>query len=187
MDCNKANDLMMDYMDFNISEEDRFLLDKHLKECKQCREEFELYSQIITEFEIDKEQIETPCNFEEDIMKKIEDIEPEYIKKKEEKHIIAYVSLGLTALCIAIFTMLSSKEDILLNNIENMPIAYKYYSFFDSFSNIHLKDMNFQTVLETINTCFPYVLEGIKYTSIVGIICIIIAQIYSTKKESLKI
>ena len=61
----------MNYMDFDISEENNFLLEKHLEECEECRESFELYTQILDEFSLDADNIiEAPQDFEISVMEK---------------------------------------------------------------------------------------------------------------------
>lgn len=188
MDCNKANKLMMDYMDLNISEEDEFSLRNHLKECEECRESFELYTQILDEFSLDANNIiEAPEDFEANIMEKIEYVEPRYIKEKDNKNIIAYVSLGMTSLFISMFILASLNKDVLLNNSEKMPILYKYYLFFENIFNISIDNISLSAIWKSITTIFPYVLEGLKYTSILGLIFIIVAQYLLYRRESLKV
>ena len=120
----------MDYMDLTITEEDEFLLKNHLKNCDECRESFELYTQILEEFTIDANNIiKAPEDLENNIMEKIENIQPRYIKEKVNKNIIAYLSLGMTSLFISIFILISLNKEVLLINSEKMPILYKYYLF----------------------------------------------------------
>ena len=177
MDCNKANKLMMDYMDLTITEEDEFLLKNHLKNCDECRE-----------FTIDANNIiKAPEDLEINIMEKIENIQPRYIKEKVNKNIIAYVSLGMTSLFISIFILISLNKDILLISSEKMPILYKYYLFVQNIFNISIDTISLSSIMEGISSIFPYILEGIKYTSIFAVVCIIIAQYLLHRRESLKV
>ncbi len=188
MDCNKANKLMMDYMDLTITEEDEFLLKNHLKNCDECRESFELYTQILEEFTIDANNIiKAPEDLEINIMEKIENIQPRYIKEKVNKNIIAYVSLGMTSLFISIFILISLNKDILLISSEKMPILYKYYLFVQNIFNISIDTISISSIMEGISSIFPYILEGIKYTSIFAVVCIIVAQYLLHRRESLKV
>lgn len=188
MDCNKANKLIMDYMDFNISQEDNFLLEKHLEECKECRESFELYTQILDEFSLNLDNImETPEGFEMEIMEKIEHIEPRYIKEKTRKNIIAYVFLGMTSLMFSLFLIVSLNKDVFLANPEKLPILSTYYNFFDKLFNISLDSISISSIYEGISSIGPYVMEGIKYTSLITVACLVIAQILLRKRESLKV
>ena len=188
MDCNKANKLMMNYMDFDISEENNFLLEKHLEECEECRESFELYTQILDEFSLDADNIiEAPQDFEISVMEKIEHIEPRYIKEKTKKNMVVYVFLGMTSLVFSLFLIISLNKDVLLANPEKSPILYSYYKFFDNIFNMSLDTLNISSILQLIESILPYILEGLKYTSIITIICIVIAQFLLHRRESLKI
>lgn len=188
MDCNKANKLMMDYMDLNISEEDNFLLEKHLEECKECRESFGLYTQILDEFSLDADNIiEAPEDFEINIMEKIEHIEPRYIKEKTKKNMVAYVFLGMTSLVFSLFLIVSLNQDVFLSNPEQYPIIYGYYKFFENIFNISIDTLNISSIWALLNTILPYIIEGLKYTSIITIACMAIAQFLLRRRESLKI
>ena len=188
MDCNKANQLMMKYMDFNISEEDEFLLKNHIKECSECNENFNLYTQILEEFSIDKENIiEAPEDFEVEIMKKIEHIEPRYIKEKSNKNILCYTALAMTTFVFSLFLLLSFNKDLLLANTEKYPILDKYYTFFESILNFNIKEDSFSSLLENLSFIMPYVINGLKYISILMIIFIIIGQYFLIKRKTLKI
>lgn len=188
LDCNKANKLIMDYMDFNISKEDEFLLQNHLKECPQCREDFELYTQILEEFTLDTQNtVEAPENFELNVMKKIENIEPTYIREKNNKNIVAYAILTVTALMFSMFFIIYLNKDAFLNIEEQMPVLYNYYLFFENLSNFSLETFSLSNLWEQIYILMPSAVEGIKYTSVIAIIFIIVAQYFLTRRESLKI
>lgn len=188
MDCNKANKLMMEYMDFTISEEDNFLLEKHLEECDECKESFELYTQILDEFSLDaKNIIEAPEDFEIKVMEKIEHIEPRYIKEKNNKNILIYSFLGMTALAFSFFLMISLNKEIILSNPEQTPILNSYYQFFNNIFNLSLDTLSLNSVIETFSNILPYIWEGLKYTSIIVIIGLALAQYLLHKRESLKI
>ncbi len=175
MDCNKANELMMDYMDFNLSDEDRFLLEHHLKECKTCKEEFEIYSNMLEEFSV-VEDIHLPEDFEVQVMEKIEAIEPKYLKQKKDNNNLIYVFIGFMALSISIFNILSYNKDIILQNIQDMPIFYKYYIVFENIFNLNLSDLSSDKFRELINLLLLYFVEGIKYSSIFVILGLVFAQ-----------
>ena len=188
LDCNKANKFMMDYMDFNISEEDNFLLEKHLESCEECRESFNLYTQILDEFSLDADNIiEAPEDFEMQIMEKIEHIEPRYIKEKTNKNIITYVFLGMTSLMFSLFLIVSLNKDVFLSNPEKSPVLSAYYNFFDKLFNISLDTINLSSIYNAISSTLPYVMEGLKYTSLITIGCLLIAQLLLRRRESLKV
>ena len=188
MNCNKANQLMMDYLDLNISEENEFLLKNHLKECEECKESFNLYTQILDEFSLDKENIiEAPEDFEIEVMKKIEIIEPRYIKEKFNKTMVYYTILGMTCLSFSLFLLISFNKDSFLSNVSNSPILNKYYLFFESMFNINIQKINIHHLWENITNLTPLILEGLKYTSLIMIFFIIIGQYFVYKRKSIKV
>ena len=50
-----------------------------------------------------------------------------------------------------------------------------------------LDTLNISSILQLIESVLPYILEGLKYTSIITIVCIVIAQFLLHRRESLKI
>ena len=188
VDCNRANQLIMDYMDFNISQEDEFLLKNHLKECDECRESFELYSQMLEEFSLDKKNIiQAPEDFEINVMEKIENIESRYIKEKTNKNIITYVFLAMISLTFSLFLMVSFNKDVFLSNPEKMPILNKYYLFFDKIFNISLKNLSLSSITQSLYDMVPHIIESLKYISLLMIICILIGQYILNKREKFNI
>jgi len=46
MNCEEIKKLMMGYLDGEISEKDKNLVEKHLVECKKCRDEYDSFTQL---------------------------------------------------------------------------------------------------------------------------------------------
>lgn len=46
MNCEEIQKLMMGYLDGEISEEEKNLVEKHLVQCKKCRDEYDSFSQL---------------------------------------------------------------------------------------------------------------------------------------------
>lgn len=74
MECYKANELMMGYMDSTLTEDQASKLNQHLRTCASCKEDFLVYDNIMKEFS-KAEVIAAPPGFEESVMKKIQSIE----------------------------------------------------------------------------------------------------------------
>jgi hypothetical protein len=70
MECDKAENLMMLYMDRALPEQDAAVLNKHIKECAKCREDFFTYDKILSELSIQK-VYSPPEGFEGAVMEKI--------------------------------------------------------------------------------------------------------------------
>jgi len=71
MDCNKSNELMMQYMDGKISDFEFMNLQNHMKSCQICNEDFVAYSSILTNFKDNTDIIEAPEGFEVAVMTKV--------------------------------------------------------------------------------------------------------------------
>ncbi len=185
MNCNKANKLIMEYIDCNISPEDEFLLKNHLKICSECQESFKFYTEILEEFSLNnKTIIQAPEDFEKNVMKKIENIEPKYIKEKNNKKLITFVFLFMASLTFSIFLMISLNKDVFLENPEKMPVLRAYYYFFDKIFNISLENFSLTYIINSLYDILPHIIESLKCTSLLMLICILIAQYISNKRKN---
>ncbi|MCL2574822.1 MAG: anti-sigma factor [Defluviitaleaceae bacterium] len=70
MACEKYTDMMMDYMDGNLSDVEQNELKQHMEECNACNEDFAAYSEILQGFN-ELEIIEAPEDFAASVMAKI--------------------------------------------------------------------------------------------------------------------
>ena len=59
--------------------------------------------------------------------------------------------------------------------------------FVQNIFNISIDTISLSSIMEGISSIFPYILEGIKYTSIFAVVCIIVAQYLLHRRESLKV
>ncbi len=73
MDCDRANDFMMRYMDGELSQNDANDLSLHFETCKTCKSDFILYDQILSDFS-GLEIINAPEGFEAAVMSKINEL-----------------------------------------------------------------------------------------------------------------
>lgn len=70
MECSKVSDLIMKYIDGDISEVELMLLNKHMLSCKSCNEEFEMMTEMMRCIN-DMPEISPPCDLEAKVMKRI--------------------------------------------------------------------------------------------------------------------
>ena len=81
MECSKANELMMKYMDGAISTQEAERLHKHIEQCEDCKADFLIYDEIVTGFST-LDETPAPDGFTEAVMAKIESLETESASAK---------------------------------------------------------------------------------------------------------
>lgn len=70
MECSQMSDLIMKYLDGDISEVELKLLNKHKLSCEACRKEFIIMTEM-AEIINDLPELEAPYGFEEKVMDKL--------------------------------------------------------------------------------------------------------------------
>lgn len=71
MKCNEAQNNMMKFFDKNINDIEEAQLKQHIKNCKNCADEFLCLKEIFSEIETDSE-VEPPEDFELQVMSRLE-------------------------------------------------------------------------------------------------------------------
>lgn len=71
MDCSRVVDLLSEYIDGMLDDEDKNFIEIHLKECKCCRQEYEILRNIVLNCRM-QEEIDLPEDFENDLHKRLE-------------------------------------------------------------------------------------------------------------------
>lgn len=148
MNCKKAENFIMNYMDNTLSSAEAEELNKHLKTCESCKESFAVYEMMLDTFE-NADLTTAPNDFEQKLMIKISNITPVYLIQNP-------ISIeSINSLIWGIFTILFGAGIIL--NIYSEPIM-NYIS-----QNQYIAD--FYTVItpignlisEYINNSFAYI------------------------------
>lgn len=70
MKCENIRDLMSAYIDNEINEVDKAKLEKHIAQCPQCKEEYELLKDLVLECS-DIDEVELPEDFREELHSKL--------------------------------------------------------------------------------------------------------------------
>ncbi|SHI39784.1 anti-sigma factor family protein [Lutispora thermophila] len=70
MECSEVSNLIMKYIDGDISEVELKLLNKHILSCESCHEEFQMMTEMIKCIN-EMPEISPPCDLEEKIMNRI--------------------------------------------------------------------------------------------------------------------
>jgi len=120
MVCEKANELMMKYMDGLLDDFEEMNLEKHIESCEACSEDFAVYKEMLADFNHNKlEIIEAPDNFAASVMEKIEDINIYFPKKIRDKgkvfDNVIFAVWGTLATVFALGAALYFYQDVLFN------------------------------------------------------------------------
>ena len=187
MDCNKANKLMMQFMDNSILEDDYLLLEQHLEECDVCKKDFSLYIEILNGFSGNIGLVEAPEDFEDIVMNRIEDIEPEYIDLKNRFNNFYYVMGGIISLLFSISMLININKELILNNFSSDSIIYKILQFNDYIGILSTSFVEFfMKTISIIEINLPIFLEYLRLTSFIAIIILILAQYRVYKNNRVK-
>jgi len=73
MECHRADELIMKYMDSVLDESEAAKLGEHLTDCPGCAEDFKMYDSILTGFS-EMDMISAPEGFEERVMRRVAEL-----------------------------------------------------------------------------------------------------------------
>jgi predicted anti-sigma-YlaC factor YlaD len=119
MVCEKANELMMVYMDGLLDDFEEMNLLKHMEICETCREDFALYKEMLGDFTADRlEIIEAPEGFVASVMQEVERVNIYFPEGERNKgKVLDYVffaAWGITAVAFIIATVLFTHGDVMI-------------------------------------------------------------------------
>ena len=117
MDCDKATDLMMKYMDGVLSEAEAASLNGHITECAQCKEDFLAYDGIMGNFS-GMTLCEPPEGFELRVMSIIRQL-PEMGLKSVHRSL--YGVLGVFSFLLGLGIILDMNKDAALDWMGRYP------------------------------------------------------------------
>lgn len=117
MDCEKANSLMMKYMDGVLTESEAASLNRHIKTCGRCEEDFLAYDGIISGFS-EIELCEPPEGFELRVMNIVRQL-PEAGMKYINRPLFGV--LGVFSVLSGLGVILAMNKEALLSWIMRYP------------------------------------------------------------------
>ncbi len=148
MNCIKAENLIMDYIDNNLSSSEAEKLNEHLKNCENCREAFNIYEMMVDNFE-NLEFTSPPDDFEEKLMIKINAITPAYLNQKQiSLDNIHSVIWGIFTIFFGFGIMLNMYRDSIITYLSQNEFIAEFYSVINPLANL---------VSDYINEIFVYV------------------------------
>ena len=117
MDCEKANDLMMKYMDGILTESEAVSLNRHIKTCGQCEADFLVYDGIMDDFS-GMTLSEPPEGFELRVMSIIRQLPDVGIKSVQRS---MYGVLGIFSVLLGLGIILDMNKELLFNWMSQYP------------------------------------------------------------------
>lgn len=107
MNCNEMNDLMSQYFDDELKDEEKLYFENHLKQCSKCKKEFESYKNFINALHDIKEE-NPPAGYCDRLHKKL-------LNEKSNKGFdkIRWIKYGsIAAALIIVFSVISSLSNL---------------------------------------------------------------------------
>jgi len=146
MVCERANELMMRYMDGLLDDFDKMNLEKHIEDCETCAEDFELYKEMLKSFNLDNiDIVEAPEDFADNVMSQINELNlyfPEKLRSRGQ--IIDGIIFGIWGLlafgAVSGISMFIFKDQLfewlMANNLNAVAdILYPFAAFTADFGN----------------------------------------------------
>lgn len=160
MECRLVSELMMEYLDKTITNEDNIKLHNHIENCSSCNHEFSLLKETVEIIE-EYEDIDIPFEIENVVMSQI-DIN-KYKKRINLINIMPFLFIGIS--------LIIGMNFIIISNIGKL---FAKIDFSGHFIKIFVKFINFISI--TLPNIIDYVIKVIHILSpILGImLCIFI-------------
>lgn len=187
MECKKANDLMMKYMDQIITENEALLLRDHVSSCADCLEDFKIYDEMMTDF-ADIEIISAPEGFEESVALKIE--ESGFVYKPRNKFINNLLTnlIGGVAVIFAIGFIFIVNRDNIMNFMLTNDFLSSYMDIITPMTNlITTYTNNFIAAVSQFASSVAVFAAGNKYYILGAFIALLIAQYVILRRKENKV
>ncbi|GHU55014.1 hypothetical protein AGMMS49975_16200 [Clostridia bacterium] len=124
--CERAERLMMLYMDKSLLDDEEKELRKHLSGCERCKNDFDIYVQINGELAEDApEEFEIPRDFEILVMAKVHTLEENgFSRNIPDKDTLSFVACGIMSVLLGIsYIAVLYREQITAKLSENAATA----------------------------------------------------------------
>ncbi len=121
MKCSEAEQLMMKYMDSELSEKDAKELNSHLLVCNECKESFYIYDSLMGDLKL-LPDFEAPADFEYNVMAQIKKLsDDEYEVNYSVRNKIAGAIWGTFSILFGTGTLLVLYREPLMTSLINNP------------------------------------------------------------------
>ena len=183
MECSKANEMMMRFMDGTLSEDDAARLHKHLASCDGCRADFAIYDEIVADF-LTLEETPAPDGFVEAVMARVEALEPVSKKVNEKIDNILVAVWGGFSVLFGLGFALSLNREAVMSFLASQPA---FAGYMETLAPVAVMVGDFVTGLgaaaETLFTQSLAFLSGAKYIVLAIAACLALATVILTRRE----
>jgi predicted anti-sigma-YlaC factor YlaD len=163
MDCNKAEEYFMKYMDGTLSEREAAALNAHLAECEACREDFKLYDVILADF-ADEALLAAPEGFEEAVMAKIDALTDVEHKAESRLDSLILAVWGTFSVLMGSGFLLSMNRDVIMGYFSSKPALSAMVSMMnDASAYVSQMSASITSALNTFGTSALDYLTSFKY------------------------
>jgi len=180
MDCEKANDLMMKYMDGILTEPEAQSLHGHIKVCGRCKEDFLIYDGIMGDFS-KMTLSEPPEGFEMRVMNIVRQL-PETGLKSVRRSL--YGVLGVFSVLLGLGIIMNMNRESLLNWIgrypQFKPLLDAYAPIADAFGKI---SMQVSAALSQVSAYLQQAASNLYYVPLLLFLALAAAQLFIYKRE----
>ncbi len=109
MDCKKIRAGFIDYMDGSLKDEERRLIDGHLENCKDCREELIAMKVMVNDINISNNDINIPSDFMDNIKNRVN----KTIALRKKKKPLRVILIAAAILVMSAVTVFASQGELL--------------------------------------------------------------------------
>ncbi|MDR0999967.1 MAG: zf-HC2 domain-containing protein [Clostridiales bacterium] len=177
MECEKADILMMKYMDKTITEREAKMLNKHILSCAKCKESFIIYDSIASDLGGVPVE-EAPAGFTSRVMSAVAAL-PAYTGEGTTR--VMYGVWGVVGFFAVIGALLIFLRDIILQAIDTNPI---FEPIMPSVTYVAQSvDMLYMQASAVTSVALEAVSEGMTWVLPVVIVCLIAVLIVIYRSE----
>jgi len=178
MDCDKASEYMMKFMDGLLAEKEAVVLHKHVEGCAGCKEDFIIYSQILMNFEVDTEA-EAPVGFVEAVMARIDVLPVHAVIKTGAGDTVLCAVWGTVSVMLGLGSLLVLNRDSVIAFVSSQPGLSAYADALTPVTAYmtELAD-NFGLVFQSAITAAAGFVGWIKYVCLASFVILAIVQFF---------
>ena len=180
VDCDKASDLMMKYMDGVLTDAEAVSLNRHIKICSQCEEDFLMYDSIMNNFS-EGTLSEPTEGFEGRVMALIMQL-PETEVKSVNRPLFGV--LGVFSVLLSLGIILDMNKESLLNWMRQYPQLDPLFRVFDPVSGaVSGISLQVSDAFARISSYFQQIGSGLNYVPLMLFGVLAAAQIIIYSRE----
>ena len=177
MNCSKADEYFMKYIDNCLTAQEAEKLHKHLSTCEKCKADFAVYDSIVSEFSDMEFIIEAPAGFEAGVMEKIQGLPaPKAAFDKSINTVLTVIGIGFVSV-LALGFIIFINRDIIIEMASVYPQLAGYVAFLGPVSEYVASFMGniWNVALNFSSAAFNFV-SGYKYVILVAALALLAIQ-----------